>query len=101
MLHLCSKNYENPLSSKINNSGNNVFFIKLGETRAKLSQNKPFTKAFDRDVGIIDMHIGNMLWAISGYFIIFSDLDLANINRKITCVTLVVMIVIISVTIHQ
>jgi hypothetical protein len=25
----------------------------------------PITKAFDRDVDIIDMHIGDMLWAIS------------------------------------
>jgi hypothetical protein len=30
-------------------------------TRATLSQNTPFTKAFDRDVGIIDMHLGDKL----------------------------------------
>jgi hypothetical protein len=31
-------------------------------------QNTPTTKAFDRDVGITDMHIGDMLWAISGQY---------------------------------
>jgi hypothetical protein len=65
-----------------------------------LLQNTPVTKAFDRDMGIIEMHIGDMLWAISEYFIFFSDLDLANINQN-SSVTLVVMIVIIFVTIHQ
>jgi hypothetical protein len=33
-------------------------------TRATLSQNTPVTKALHRDVGIIDMNIGDMLWAI-------------------------------------
>jgi hypothetical protein len=32
-------------------------------------QNTPITKAFDRDLGIIDMHIGDMLWAISGKYL--------------------------------
>jgi hypothetical protein len=35
------------------------------KTRATLSQNTPVTKAFDRDVGIIYMHVGDLLWAIS------------------------------------
>jgi hypothetical protein len=37
-------------------------------TRATLWQNTPVTKGFDRDVGIIDMHIGDMLWEISGKY---------------------------------
>jgi hypothetical protein len=44
----------------------------------------PITKAFDRDVGIIDMHIGDIamgnIRTISGYFFISSDLDCAKIN---------------------
>jgi hypothetical protein len=39
-------------------------------TRATLSQYTPITEAFDRDVGIIDMHIGDMLWAISGKYLV-------------------------------
>jgi hypothetical protein len=34
-----------------------------------LSQNTPVKKAFDSDVGIIDMHIGETLWAISGKYL--------------------------------
>jgi hypothetical protein len=30
-----------------------------------LSQYTPVTEAFERDVGITGMHIGDMLWAIS------------------------------------
>jgi hypothetical protein len=37
----------------------------LKSTRATMSQYTTFTEAFDRDVGIIDMHIGDILWAIS------------------------------------
>jgi hypothetical protein len=33
----------------------------LSQTKVTLSQNTPVTKVCDRDVGIIDMHIGNML----------------------------------------
>jgi hypothetical protein len=39
---------------------------KLKETRATLVQYTPVTEAFDRDVGIIGMLIGDMLWPISG-----------------------------------
>jgi hypothetical protein len=38
-------------------------------TRATLSQYTSVTEAFDRDVGIIYMHIGDMLWAISGKYL--------------------------------
>jgi hypothetical protein len=38
-----------------------------------LSQYRPVKEAFESDVGIIDMHIGDMLWVISGYIIISSD----------------------------
>jgi hypothetical protein len=38
-------------------------------TRATFSQNKPVTKAFVRDVGIIDMHIDDMFWAKSGQYL--------------------------------
>jgi hypothetical protein len=42
---------------------------------ARLSQYTPVTEAFDRDVSIIDMYIGDMLWAISGeYLDTFSSL---------------------------
>jgi hypothetical protein len=37
--------------------------------RATLSQNTPVAKALDRDVGIIDTNIGDMLWAISGKYL--------------------------------
>jgi hypothetical protein len=37
--------------------------------RATLSGNIPFKKAFDRDVGILDMHIGAMLYAISWQYL--------------------------------
>jgi hypothetical protein len=53
--------------------------------RATLSQNTTVTKASGQRWGIIDMHIGDMLWAIFGCFIISSDLDLANINLNYTC----------------
>jgi hypothetical protein len=45
-----------------------------------LSQNTPVTKAFVRDVGIIDMHIGDMLWAISGQYldILSSEMTLTS-----------------------
>jgi hypothetical protein len=33
----------------------------------------PVTEAFETDVGILDVHIGDKLWAISGYIIISSD----------------------------
>jgi hypothetical protein len=52
----------------------------------------PITKAFDRDVGIIDMHVGDMLWAVSGkYLDILSSLVFLTlqISTLITCVTLV------------
>jgi hypothetical protein len=29
----------------------------------------PVTEAFERDVGITDMHIGDMLWVISGKYL--------------------------------
>jgi hypothetical protein len=38
-------------------------------TRATLSQNTSVKKAFDRDVGIIDMQIGDMFWAISAKYL--------------------------------
>jgi hypothetical protein len=38
-------------------------------TRATLSQYTPVTEAFDRDVGIIDMHTGDMLRAITGKYL--------------------------------
>jgi hypothetical protein len=47
-------------------------WTKLSKTRAKFSQNTQATKAFfrhDRDLGIIDMHIGDMTWAISGQYL--------------------------------
>jgi hypothetical protein len=39
-------------------------------TRATLWQDTPVTKGFDRDVGIIDMHIGDMLWEISRKYLV-------------------------------
>jgi hypothetical protein len=44
-----------------------ILHVKKGYIVAKLIT--PVTKAFDRDVGIIDMHIGDMLWAISGKYL--------------------------------
>jgi hypothetical protein len=64
------------------------------KTRATLLQNMPITKAFDRDVGIIDMHIRDMLLAISGYFIVFSDIDHANINLNDMCHTCIICVTI-------
>jgi hypothetical protein len=57
-----------------------------------LLQYTPITEALDRDVGIINKHIGNMrkyamgnIWKISGYFIISCDF-LCDFSQL--CVTL-------------
>jgi hypothetical protein len=51
------------------------------QTRATLSQYTPVTEAFDRDVGLKDMHIGGILWAISGkYLDILSSLVIFYLN---------------------
>jgi hypothetical protein len=42
----------------------------LTVTRATLSQCTPVTEAFDSDLGIKDMHIGDILWAISGKYVV-------------------------------
>jgi hypothetical protein len=64
-----------------------LYKMNKGNTKFGIVAKYTVTKAFDRDVGIIAMHIGDMLWKISGYFIISSDLDLANINLNYTCHT--------------
>jgi hypothetical protein len=43
--------------------------INTHQTSATLLQNTPVTKAFVRDVGITDMHIDDMLWAISRQYL--------------------------------
>jgi hypothetical protein len=62
-------------------------------TRATLLQNTPVTKVFDRYKAIIDMHIEDMLWSISGKMDILSSLVTLNLQiiTLITCVTLVVI----------
>jgi hypothetical protein len=48
---------------------NDINSIKSRSARVTLWHNTPVTKAFDRDVGIIDMHIEDMLWAICGKYL--------------------------------
>jgi hypothetical protein len=43
----------------------NTFALGIAVSNKGLSQYTPVTEAFDRDVCIIDMHIGDILCAIS------------------------------------
>jgi hypothetical protein len=45
---------------------------KRNENKGNIVEIYTVTEAFD-DVGITDMYIGDMIWAISGYTIISSD----------------------------
>jgi hypothetical protein len=47
-------------------------------------QNTPVTKAFDRDEGIIDMHIGDMLLAISRQYL---DILLSQVTLTLQILT--------------
>jgi hypothetical protein len=47
----------------------NFVTIIIYYNKGNIKQNTPVTKAFDRDVGIVDMHIGDMFRAISGKYL--------------------------------
>jgi hypothetical protein len=46
-----------------------IINLKTHLIRATLSQYTPVTEAFDRDVGIIDMHIRDIIWPIPGKYL--------------------------------
>jgi hypothetical protein len=48
--------------------GNYLFFYNI-QNKGNVVAKYAVTKALDRNVGIVDMYIGDMLWAISGLYL--------------------------------